>query len=69
MDRFINIEPNILEVKLEGAKDSINVVIEIRLFMLIIIIFLIDIKDGEQVLIVKIYNFKIDLGIWVWYKT
>ena len=62
MDRFIGIKPNILEAKLEGARDNVNIVIKIGLFITIIIIFLKIIEGGEWVLIIKIYNFKIDLG-------
>ena len=62
MDRSIGIKPNTLKTELEGIKDNINIVIKIGLFITIIIIFLKDIKGGEKMLIIKIYNFKINLG-------
>ena len=62
MDRSININPDILEAELEGAKNNINIIIKIMLFMAIIMVFLKNIKNGEWVLTAKIYNFRINLG-------
>ena len=51
-----------LKAELEETRDNINIIIKIELFIATIIIFLKNIKGGEQVLIAKIYNFKINLG-------
>ena len=61
-DKFIGIKPNILEADLKGVKNGVNMVIKIKLFMATIVVLLKNMKNGKQILIIKIYNFKINLG-------